>query len=735
MSFETFNKIKSILSPAQPIVSTPKKDNNIIESSAEQTIQSEQLEASVDSNNAKVDQSIASSISSISKDVMQIDNEYNTNLYYNILNQANTSHKLTNEFIKGSNDPLAISSASSDNSSQLLGLKKASENLPKPQKDSINNILDLYSQSSLQSATVKNSNIHATNMLNTVSNGLTPQINGWETQLENEKDPKKVKEILDHITDTTQKLEDIRPHLTTDTQKIHLDGIVNQMASTALRYHQEQPVIPSLSTSDAILGSSSQNIQHAEAYSKGIEDTFYGGDARHVSADGVKSNYDFNSAYNANIQTKILTNSLGNSMNLSQDIDLMRNSNDPVAKQVGNLAFNLKKKGKADELAYLMSPTVKASKDKLNSSSNAEEYQNNTTEYQRNLKSWMNHRQLPDSAYNPLTEQQNNLLGGFANMESTPENLGEMINNANVIHKMSGDTHKTIFGGSWGTNALRNVRFLENDKNGNLTNPQEASNIIKSYSPNVQKQMSNDNILFQEESDKSKTKYKTASGNDSAITNSGDLLKYVASNAVSGFNIDKLTTLTGNNRESLIRSAQTQIYLKMKDGETMDSAINDVKNNNMNMLMGHPVYNGKSSDGSTFSINQDVASSYGLANVSQGDYKAVISNLNNIVYNKLIHKHNIVVPTDGANNQLNKNYTLDQITDRNKSILGDKEDSHIYSSNGRLWARYNGYNYPLNAHDVGVAVNSTDVLKERIKDATDDYASKKMLPEYARAWM
>ncbi len=738
MSFELFKKLTTVLSPDRPILSNKQQDNNLIESSAEQTIGAEQMEASAYSQNAQSIDGIANSISTIAKDDMQIEKDYSTNLYYNLLSQAKNSHDVANEFIKSSGNPLDISAAVSDTSASLMGLKKASKDLLPNERDSINNTIDLYGQSLLQRSTIKNADIHNTNLLNTINNGIGGQLSAWETQLYNTNDPKEKEKVYSNITDQVQQLENIKPHLTKNSQINIADGLINQFTSWAHIHHQEAPKIPDMSLSNAMTETGSMIIKKGDATVKGISDVFHGGDVRNMSEIDTQANPDYINLYNSKLKAKILTNSLGNSFNISHDIDILTKSGDYVGKQIASMSQKYIDNGEADKLAYNMSPLIKESADKLSNATTLKERQQYQEDYQQNLKTWITNRGLPDSAYDPLPEEAKNFMNGFVNINADkqdPSILPKINANANHIYKLSGDKNKTIFGGNWDTNALRSVRFLEGDRHGNLSNPYDATNLIKSYSPDVQKQMNNDNILFQEESNKSKTKYKTSNGNDLAITNSGDLLKYVASNATSGFNIDKLTTLTGNNRESLIRSAQTQIYLKMKDGQNLDSAINDVKNSNMQMLINHPVYSGHTSNGGQFSINHDVASTYGLSGIDQDSYKPILGTLSDTLYDKAINSHNLIPPLSG-NDKLTQKYNSEQMIERNKQYLGDKDDSYIYSSNGRMYIRYGrGIIKPINPSDVDFAVHSNNILKEKIKDAADDYASNKLLPEYARAWM
>lgn len=739
MSFELFKKLTSVLSPAQPIASTPKKDNNLIESSAEQTINTEQMKANADSQNAKNIGSIANSISTVAKDGMQIEKDYSTNLYYNLLSQAKNSHDLANEFIKSSHNPQDISAATSNTSASLMGLKKSTKDLLPNERDSLNNTIDLYGQSLLQKSTIKSANIHSTNQLNTINNGIGAQLSAYDTQLSNTTDPKERKKIYDNISSSIQQIENIKTHLTKDSQINTADGLIKQFTAWATIHHQEAPQIPDMSVSNARIETGSMVIKRDNAVTRGIDDVFHGGDPSNMSEYDTQANPDYLNLYNAKLKAKMITTALGGSQSVSQDLDNLEKSNDPNERQIGSKGKKYLKNGRADELAYSWSPVIKEAADKLSNSSTPEEKQQNQIDYQHKLKTWITNSGLPDSSYDPLPVESKNFMNAFANMNTDnqdPSILPQINANANHIYKMSGDTHKTIFGSSWDTNALRHVRFLEGDKNSNLSNTYDATNLIKSYSPDVQRQMQQDSILFQEElGNRDKAKYITANGNYSAITSSNDLLKYVASNAVSGFNIDKLTTLTGNDSESLIRSAQTQIYLKMKAGKTLDSAVADVQNSNMQILSNHPIYSGRMSIGGNFSINPDVASTYGLASVDQSSYRPILGTLSDNLYNKAMHSHNLLIPIDDKT-KLSKKYTEDQMIERNKQYLGDKEDSYIYSSNGRLYIRYgHGITKPISPHDVDHAVHTTDVLRSKIDEATENYASNMMLPEYARAWM
>ena len=729
-----FKKITSMLSPSQPIGVTPKKDNNYIEGAAQQTANTEMSTANTANQKAQAINNISGDISSIAKTALNISTEYSTNLYYNLLTQAKESHSNTSNAIKLSNNPDVIAQASSTNSAKLLGLKNASKSLLPGQRDAINSTLDSYGQAGIQQATLKNSEIHNNNLLNTAINGRSSELSGWDIRLSNTEDPKERKKIFNEVSSQMQHLENIKPFLTTNSQVNKLNSLVHNLTAWAYIKHQPIPNIPSMNVATAMNESNAMVIKRNAAVTNGISDIFHGGKVRDTSEIDFQANPDMLNLYNAKMKAKILTNSLGNSQSITQDSKTLNDSDDYVSNQIGKMATSYIKNGEADKLAYTMSPDVKAAADKLATSNTSAEQSENSLDYQQKLKSWMNSRGLPDSAYNPITQEHQNFIHSFSNAPDTPENLTQSIVNTNMIYKMSGETHKTIFGGTSDSAMLRNIRFLEHDKNGNVSNPQETANIIRSYSPIIQKDMNSDKLTFTSE-DSTPAKYESASGNNINISNSQGLLTYVSQNS-SSFNINKLSTLTGNSQADLIKSSQTQVYLKMKKGEDMTSAINDVKSNNLNMLREHPVYAGSSTGGSTYSINPDIGSTYGLADVDKSLYGAILGKVNDDIYNKAIHRNNLVVGKVSDNKQINEKYTASQNIERNKQYLGDKDESHIYSSNGRLWVRYQtGITEPITAHDVSVVADKKTILKAKIDKATSAYAASAGLPEAARAWM
>ena len=103
----------------------------------------------------------------------------------------------------------------------------------------------------------------------------------------------------------------------------------------------------------------------------------------------------------------------------------------------------------------------------------------------------------------------------------------------------------------------------------------------------------------------------------------------------------------------------------MKAGQTLDSAVNDVKNSNMQMLTNHPIYSGNTSSGGKFSINPDVASTYGLAGVDQDSYKQILGVLSDKLYDKAINSHNLLPPLSGKD-KLTQKYNAEQMIERNK---------------------------------------------------------------------
>lgn len=727
MSFSLFNKLKEKLIPSEPIISRPKPQDNFIESAAQDTIASEQLDANTKANNANIDLKISQNISSINKDITMVNKEYNNNLYSNILSQANNAHKINSNIIKYSNSPKEISNTIASNTAFIEGLKNSSDKLPKNLKDYLNNSLDMYSQSILSNGSIKNSQIHSSNTLNTISNSLVADMTSSIAKYDNSTSNDERKEIYKHITDKMNTLNELKPFLTTESQRNHLYGMEKQLTATAHELTTKREPLPDNSFSILKTQQGALTLQQSKASKQVIEDVLHGINPQNRFSQYSAYNTDIVNLMDTSYKTKQVLGELENSSFLQKDSQKLVDNGEYVGSIVGKQIDNYFKNGKADVVAYLLSPHIKDLKDQVIQSINDQSYDTKLNNYKNGLKSWMVQHNVNIKSFNPFTQEQINLINTTANTidSDDQEQRKQNIDNVNAIFKISGGTHKTIYGSTYNSNITRVLRFLDTDSNSNLSNPQNALEITRSYSPDIQNTMKANTEIFKNNNSKNSNVvyYQDTSGNKHAIENNNGLQSYVINNKL-GFNITNMSTLTGNDEYSLINSTVTQIELKMQKGQTLQSSITDIKNNNAQMLINHPILSGYTYGNANYSINPDVASDNGLDNVNKGDYPAILQNLNDYFYKKLISRHN--VEYQGGINDFNsamkdkENLVLgnkasihDQIQSYNKSILGDKNDAHIYSSNGNIWINYNGHKFQVSSQDIKFAIQHTNKRKQK----------------------
>ena len=717
--FDTIKRVTSVLQPARTIQTSKTIDTGDVEQSAGMAIQANNAEAQAAQAQAQSTGVLASALTGVAKSAEAVKNDYDRNLAYSIMHQQENIHRNTDLAINSHNDPNVISQAAASGSASLLALNKSADGLPTNMR---NNIIDgnkYYSQSLLQKAAIKGGKLNATNTLNTVTNGMSSQFKLWETQLNNETDPKKRQKIFDNISEQAKDLESIEPNLTTQSQVTHLHGLINKITSWAFIHQQPQPKFATTGLSDALLDQSNNTIKRGEAVTNGINDVLHGGKIRDTSEIDASSNPDYVNLYNAKVRAKQLSTYIANSGSITQDIASMKASGNYVAGQVAKTYGNYIKNGQSDILASILSPDVKYAhqtfiEDANNPKVSQDQLLAHKKDYYTKLKTWLTNKGLDDKSMDSLTPDQKNYMEGFAS--SDPENLEHTNTAVNSLYQLTGNKNATIFGGDANANALRMLRFSE-AKDGNLSFPESDATIVKSYYPSVQKAMKSDSLLFKEGDFKDVT-FKSASGNDSHISNSSDLGTYVVQNA-SSFNISKLSTLTGNDSASLMKSVQTQIYLKVKAGESPENAITEVKAENEQKLIDHPIYSGSISGGSRYSLNPDVAHNYGLTGVAADDYPAIMSTVSEEMYKNLSNRSNLratVIGEGSASEDTKQKYNNEQIETRNKQYLGDPDNSYIYSSNGRIYYRSgNGHKFLITTGMTANAANDADQLKYKSK--------------------
>ena len=742
MSFEMFKKITSMLSPSQPIGVTPKKDNNYIEGAAQQTAKTEMSTANTANQKAQAINNISKDISSVAKTALIMDIEYSSNISNNLLSQARNSHDNASNIIKSSNNPDVISNASATNSATLLGLQKASKNLLPYQRESIERAVHQYGQAGIQQATLKNAEIHSDNYLNTSINGRNAQLATWSTTLANTDDPKVRKKVFNEVATEQQNLENTRQFLTTKSQLTKLDSLEGNLRSAYVVMLKPKPQYENTNITEQIQHNSTIVTKRSVASDEGVDNVYHGGQVNTFNESSVGANPDYLNIHNQKVEAKGYMAVYANSPHLMESLLTAKNNGGYIAKHGADIYINMIKTGQADKLASILNPNIKELQNKVGESTTPQEYTENNKNYQQSIKSFMDQKELSSNSYDPMPTQLKNDMHATMNVEQTPENSQELYHRANTTFKVCGDKNKTLFGSSPADNACRQVRYQESDKNGNLTYPQDGLDILKSYSPDVQKKLAGDTDVFTANPGNTKLRYINPIGTQTTIKNYAEIGDYISQNA-SSFGINQMSILTGNSSDSISKSTQARIFMKMQGGMSMDDATISVKSDNTQILLNTPVNNGTTSNGGSFSISPSVGNAYGLQDVDPSGMDGVISNLSSTLYNNRIHGMNLVTNKYSDDDKLNASDKVVSNLRSNKQVLGDEDNTHIYSSNGRMYMKYeNGATYPISAHQIELEVDKYKAKKvsdakttSKIDKATSNYTSNMGLPESARNFM
>ena len=725
MSFELFKKISSMLSPSQPIGVTPKKDNSYIESAGQQTVNAEMSTANTDNNVAQNINNMSKDISSVAKTVEVLDYEHSNSVYSNLLAQSKNFHDTASDTIKSSNDPDTISQASATNSAQQLGLLGSAKGLFPYQKEAIESAIHQYGQAGMQQATVKNSQIHAENYLHTIANSFNAQVGTVSTAFNNTNDPKEQKKIINQLVSQQKGLEDTRPYLTTHAQVTKLDALEGHLKTFASILMKPKPVYASTNITQAMQNNSSMAVHQSKAADEGVDNVLHGGSVNNFNESSIGSNPDYMNIYNSNVMAKSYLNIIASSPHILETLHTLKDKGGHVEVRVATNLLNLTDTGQADKLASLLNPDIKELQNKVGESKTTAEYNENNKNYQQSIKTFMDHTDLPDSAYDSMPTEIKSHISSTMNAEQTPENSQELYDRANATYKICGNKNTTLFGSSPQDNACREIRYQQGDKDGNLSYVQDSLDMMSSYSTDKQKSLKNNTDIFSKYNGKTSTEYKNIKGNSAGISSYKDVGIYISQNA-SDFGLSQMATLTGNSTASLISSIQARVAIKIKEGSSPDDAISSVQSSNMQILHNTPVTNGSSSYGK-YSINPDTGNAYGLQGIDPSDMKEVMRSISSELYNKRIHGRNLIT-NDYSNNDIKNDKGKEKSNiNSNTKVLGDVDNTHIYSSNGRMYIKYeNGFTYPIPAGQIKLEAD-----KFMAKKKSDSYKVHKNINQWA----
>ena len=722
-TFDNLSPVNAVLQPSPTLRVPPKQDTGAIEEAAGSVERAEASEGAVRASEINTDLLAGKEVSGIAISALKIEDQYHQNSYNAFLGQLEGIHSAAASQIRGTEDPESIQQIASHASAAIAGLVQSEANLPKSMADSLGLAASNYGNSLHQAAAVKTQRIAVDSDLINYNNSGKAFYSNIDASLRNEEDPRKRQLLLKQVSDRIDSLNSLYAQASTLAQKNKIAGLVSQARTWMWAQTQPSSPVPDIGISEALQFTSSNALKQSESAKHSVINGFLGGDPRDMSYEDASSNPDYQNGYLAAQQGKVLNGALANSHSIPLDIARLRSSESYSSHIVADYMSKKLAAGQADQIAWSLSPSLRDAHNKMmNAPPDSSQYEDAKKDYGHRLKSWMDYHGMPDSSYNPLTQDQRDFLDSVAEVTSKDDVDSRYLKQSNRAIAMLASSPDAFIGGTgWQNNALRSCRFsnlIEDEKGVSPVYPQEFNNLYRSYSPEVQKSVSNDRELFSDPDTFNGLTYNNFAGNKSHIQSMKDLSSYVQQNA-SSFMLANLSTATGNPLPDLIRSTSALIGIKVKAGESAESAISDVKNEYNEMLTAHPIVSGRSQEGYRIAVNPQVMQNYGASFVAPDTYNYVLGKAADKTYNRIAEQQGLQFSSpDGIKSSIFSKADQDITRKRNLQYIGDKKDAHVISSNGRLYLRTaNGRTFPIRAADIAQASKEAQRSKKAVVEA------------------